>query len=150
MSDIYTDEQIRIMRNAALCKRCGVEIESTHVHDFVRCACDDDHGIFVDGGREYLRRGFHSESDYEDRSLHYEFEFAVMEIDGEHWVEMRLLEESELKVRRKVKAEEQAALDDDQHEQFDSYVYAYSVWRARAQEALIKEHERRRLLKAQG
>lgn len=44
----------KIIRNRARCKECGDVIESTHVHDFVRCTC---HAIFVDGGREYVRRG---------------------------------------------------------------------------------------------
>ena len=44
----------RIKRNRARCRRCGDVIESTHVHDFVRCKC---HAIFVDGGLEYVRRG---------------------------------------------------------------------------------------------
>lgn len=43
-----------IPRNSALCLRCGDEIESRHVHDFVRCSCE---AIFVDGGKDYLRRG---------------------------------------------------------------------------------------------
>jgi hypothetical protein len=44
----------RILRNAAKCRLCGDVIESKHVHDFVRCKCGE---IFVDGGREYIRRG---------------------------------------------------------------------------------------------
>ena len=43
----------RIIRNAARCKRCQDEIESTHVHDFVQCSCG---AIAVDGGLEYTRR----------------------------------------------------------------------------------------------
>ncbi len=44
----------RIIRNKAKCAICETVIESTHVHDFVRCSCGS---IFVDGGHEYLRRG---------------------------------------------------------------------------------------------
>lgn len=32
-------------------------MESRYRHDFVSCACPGDTGIFVDGGKDYLRRG---------------------------------------------------------------------------------------------
>lgn len=44
----------RIVRNRAQCLECGMILESKHRHDWVQCRC---RGIFVDGGREYLRRG---------------------------------------------------------------------------------------------
>lgn len=44
----------KIIRNMAKCAICEDVIESTHVHDFVRCHCGS---IFVDGGHQYLRRG---------------------------------------------------------------------------------------------
>ena len=43
-----------ILKNKAQCKKCKDIIESIHVHDFRQCKCG---GIFVDGGKEYLRRG---------------------------------------------------------------------------------------------
>ena len=43
-----------VIRNRARCKLCNDIVESTHVHDFKQCKCGE---IFVDGGREYLRRG---------------------------------------------------------------------------------------------
>ncbi len=43
-----------ILTNKARCCKCGDTIESKHVHDFVACKCG---AIFVDGGRDYLRRG---------------------------------------------------------------------------------------------
>lgn len=56
----------RIKRNAIQCKHCGDVIESKHVHDFVWCSCQS---VFVDGGREYLRRGYRdSTADFEDLS----------------------------------------------------------------------------------
>jgi len=55
----------RIFRNSAKCKKCHDEIESTHVHNFVRCSCG---AIAVDGGNEYLRR-IGNEEDIEDTSL---------------------------------------------------------------------------------
>ena len=44
----------RIIRNMAKCALCGDIIESKFRHDFVRCKCG---AIFVDGGKDYLRRG---------------------------------------------------------------------------------------------
>lgn len=44
----------RLVKNAAECTKCGDTVESTHRHDFRACKCGE---IFVDGGREYLRRG---------------------------------------------------------------------------------------------
>ena len=46
-----------ITRNAAKCLECDEVIESTHRHDFVRCSCEN---LFVDGGLDYVRRGFRS------------------------------------------------------------------------------------------
>lgn len=43
-----------IIRNSARCRKCGEEIESRHRHDFRQCKCG---AIFVDGGRDYIRRG---------------------------------------------------------------------------------------------
>lgn len=43
-----------IVRNRIRCKKCLTVLESKHVHDFVSCPC----GVFTDGGREYLRRGW--------------------------------------------------------------------------------------------
>jgi len=40
--------------NKAQCKLCKDIIESKYRHDFVSCKCGE---IFVDGGRDYLRRG---------------------------------------------------------------------------------------------
>lgn len=44
-----------IIRNAAQCLECEDIIESTHTHDFKYCSCGN---IFVDGGKDYLRRGW--------------------------------------------------------------------------------------------
>lgn len=43
-----------IIRNRAKCAVCRVIIESKTRHDFVECDC---RSIFVDGGKDYLRRG---------------------------------------------------------------------------------------------
>jgi hypothetical protein len=42
-----------IVINMAKCLRCGQVLLSTSRHDFRACEC----GNFVDGGRDYLRRG---------------------------------------------------------------------------------------------
>ena len=58
-SDYREDEgdmpvkKVRIVRNAARCKRCGDVIASGHVHAYVTCGCG---AIAVDGGLEYLKR----------------------------------------------------------------------------------------------
>lgn len=44
----------KIIVNKAQCAKCEDIIESTHRHDFVWCKCK---AIFVDGGKDYLRRG---------------------------------------------------------------------------------------------
>ena len=56
----------RIKRNAIRCIWCGDVIESEYRHDFRWCSCQS---VFVDGGKDYLRRGFRdSTGDYEDLS----------------------------------------------------------------------------------
>lgn len=57
----------RITKNAIRCKHCGDVIESIHVHDYKTCSCG---ACAVDGGHDYLRRGFVNspEEDYEELS----------------------------------------------------------------------------------
>lgn len=43
-----------IIKNVARCRKCLDIIESKTVHDFKRCKCG---AIFVDGGKDYIRRG---------------------------------------------------------------------------------------------
>ena len=43
-----------IIRNRARCKLCNTIVESKTVHDFQACKCGK---MFVDGGKEYIRRG---------------------------------------------------------------------------------------------
>lgn len=52
-----------IVRNSARCMKCGIEVVSTHRHDFRRCQCGQ---TAVDGGSSYLRR---LGSDFEDTSI---------------------------------------------------------------------------------
>ena len=59
-----------IIRNSARCRKCGDEIESKYVHDFVRCRCK---AIYIDGGTLYRRAGGEIE-DFEDTSIYEEEE----------------------------------------------------------------------------
>ena len=77
-----------IVRNAARCLGCGKVIESYHRHNFVSHRCLSDgvvHDFFVDGGREYLRRGWDSgdtgkrhEAVYEEASVTIQAPYAAM------------------------------------------------------------------------
>ncbi len=56
----------RIIKNMIRCNHCGDVIESKTVHDFKECSCG---AVFVDGGHEYLRRGFkNGPEDFEELS----------------------------------------------------------------------------------
>lgn len=50
----------KIIKNAVQCKHCGDIIESKHCHDYVTCSCGC---CSVDGGLEYLKRGFRNSID---------------------------------------------------------------------------------------
>lgn len=54
VSAVGENAMMKIISNKARCRKCGEVIESYSVHDFVQCRCK---AIFVDGGKEYLRRG---------------------------------------------------------------------------------------------
>lgn len=56
----------KIVRNAIKCNHCGEVVESKFTHDFKTCKCGR---VYVDGGLEYLHRGWtDSEADYEELS----------------------------------------------------------------------------------
>ena len=76
-----------IVKNSARCLRCGDEVVSRHVHDFVSCSCG---AIFVDGGNEYLRRGG-DRGNFVDTSISavdeprvHVLEHSGQEVDGVH------------------------------------------------------------------
>jgi len=50
--------------NAVFCLHCFTIIVSRHVHDYVTCACGHDSPthVAVDGGHDYIRRGFGSKA----------------------------------------------------------------------------------------
>ncbi len=56
-----------LISNKIQCKNCGDIIESFYTHDFKYCSCKR---VFVDGGKEYGRRGFtDSPNDYIELSV---------------------------------------------------------------------------------
>lgn len=55
---------MKLIRNAARCRRCGMLLESKTRHDWVSCPC----GNYVDGGLEYLRRGTFGPGELEELS----------------------------------------------------------------------------------
>lgn len=59
---------MKIVVNKIKCKHCGDVIQSDYRWDYKTCSCKT---VSVDGGREYLKRGFkHSpEEDYEELSI---------------------------------------------------------------------------------
>lgn len=56
-----------IIRNSLKCLLCNDIIESKHRHDFVSCSCGN---VFVDGGKDYFRRGYKDFSKVEDLSIY--------------------------------------------------------------------------------
>ena len=66
-----------IKSNKARCRLCGDVIESKHRHDWQTCSCG---AIFVDGGREYLRRGAKKFEDLEELSEYEEVEDGSEEV----------------------------------------------------------------------
>lgn len=59
----------KMISNRVECTLCHETIESKHVHDFVRCKCEN---CFVDGGLEYQRFGWSrvppiDRSEYEEK-----------------------------------------------------------------------------------
>lgn len=55
----------RITKNAVRCKICNTVIESLSRHHFVWCVCS---AVAVDGGRDYLKRVFNDQNEYEELS----------------------------------------------------------------------------------
>lgn len=54
-----------VIRNRAKCLICGEILESISRHDFKTCSCGS---LSVDGGLDYIRRGFLEEGCYEELS----------------------------------------------------------------------------------
>ena len=58
--------KMKIIKNRVRCKSCGNIIESTSTHDIKSYRCGS---ITVDGGKDYIRRGFKEIVDLEDLSI---------------------------------------------------------------------------------
>ena len=57
----------KIIRNMIKCNLCGDIIESIYRYDFVNCKCGC---CYVDGGTDYIRRGFtNSQDDFTEMSI---------------------------------------------------------------------------------
>lgn len=57
---------MKIIKNRARCKNCGDIIESNYRNDIKSCHCG---AITVDGGHDYIRRGFDKRENLEDLSV---------------------------------------------------------------------------------
>lgn len=65
----------KIIRNMIKCNFCGDIIESIYRHEFVSCKCGC---CFVDGGTDYLRRGFaNSQEDFTELSVFEDTENSI-------------------------------------------------------------------------
>jgi hypothetical protein len=52
--------------NGVECLICSTTIISVHVHDFVSCLCPEETRVSVDGGQEYKKRAYNSNSHWKD------------------------------------------------------------------------------------
>lgn len=59
-------EKMKIIKNRARCKKCGDIIESTYRNDIKSCRCG---AITVDGGHDYIRRGFDKRENLENLNI---------------------------------------------------------------------------------
>jgi hypothetical protein len=56
----------KILKNSIQCLECGDIIESKNRHDYVSCKCGN---VSVDGGTDYLKRGFKKMDSWIDLSV---------------------------------------------------------------------------------
>lgn len=85
----------KIIRNRIKCNLCGDIIESTNRHDFVECKCGC---CFVDGGLDYLRRGYtNSIDDYEEMSEFESDDFDHLQLE---WLQVLKEAEEDVKNNR--------------------------------------------------
>lgn len=61
----------KILSNMAGCAKCGHVLYSTHRHDYRTHSCDPSIWFMVDGGKEYVRRGWGGEGRSNKREDHY-------------------------------------------------------------------------------
>jgi hypothetical protein len=74
-------KEARIILNRIKCNHCGDIIISYYTHDYKNCNCGT---VSVDGGVEYLKRGFINDNDYEELSLYDTEPFSVIR-ENLHW-----------------------------------------------------------------
>ena len=68
---------MKILQNQAKCLKCNTSIYSAHRHDYVTCPCGS---LSVDGGLDYLKRGFKDKPNYIEESISISadlFEFEI-------------------------------------------------------------------------
>jgi len=75
------DDNRKIILNRIRCVHCNDTIISYHVHDYKTCICGI---VSVDGGTEYLKRGFQIATDYVDSSLYDDEPFEIIR-ENFHW-----------------------------------------------------------------
>jgi hypothetical protein len=68
----------KIIKNAARCKKCGTYLESTHRHDYRTCGCPAN--VMVDGGKDYIRRGWNGNIGKPDELIEELSEYAQSQI----------------------------------------------------------------------
>ncbi len=73
-----------IIVNAARCLECGDVIESKHRHDFKQCSCA---ALFVDGGTDYIRRGWKSPARFTNLNVTVDPALATSHIQYFLWLE---------------------------------------------------------------
>ncbi len=66
MQKMTAEDKMVIEANAARCKVCDETLISLHVHDFKECSCTN---LMVDGGTEYIRRGYKDKDKIEELSI---------------------------------------------------------------------------------
>ncbi len=64
-----------IVYNAIKCNICKDIIESISRHSFIICRCG---AIYIDGGLDYLRRGYSNEEDVIELSVHDTDDFEIV------------------------------------------------------------------------
>lgn len=54
--------------NRVTCLVCNTTIESMDRHDFVVCKCPEESHVFVDGGDDYVRRGWSKKAHWREEA----------------------------------------------------------------------------------
>lgn len=65
----------RLVCNMMRCNHCMNVLISHHAHDYKECSCGK---VFIDGGTDYLRRGYSAIEDYTEMSLYSDNPFELL------------------------------------------------------------------------